>query len=103
MFAGLLAHEEGKGGYAIEGRERKCAPFKQAGLQAFGDGFAGLHAENPVMARPIEVVVGISIAFRRYDAGSVGLCDAPGSVSRVMVDDQDFGAGEKHFEGSAEA
>lgn len=32
MFAGLLAHEHGKGGYTIDGRERKCAPFKQTGL-----------------------------------------------------------------------
>ena len=50
VFSGLLAHEDGKGGERREAGGRQSAPFKQAGLQAFGDGFAGGNAKNPFMS-----------------------------------------------------
>jgi len=103
MFAALLAHEYGKGNSVRNAFAREGAPFKQTGLETFGDGLSGLHTENPIVACQIKVTVSSFISVRGDEARSIFASDAAGGVGGVMVDDYDFGAGKNHFEGSAEA
>lgn len=106
LFPHLLPHEDRKRGAAGNAGPVTLAgqriPFEQASLETFGNGFHGLETENPVVTRQVEVV----IRWRRIcrdDARSIFARDTPSGIRGVVVNDQDFSAGKKHFERPSQA
>src|SRR5271169_5277266 len=81
-FASLFPHEHGKRGRAANVVSNPTVwlhtPFEETSLQTFRDGLPGLHAENPVVASQIEIVIRCAVAVC-YDARPIGTGDAPGS------------------------
>ncbi len=80
--------------------QRLNHPFEKAGLQTFVDGFARMQAENPVVANQLEILAHIVALICDHDSRSVCVGDVMCGIRRMMVNDQDLGAGQKHLEGS---
>src|SRR5271169_2286728 len=85
FFASLFPHKHGERGKAANAVSDPTiwqrTPFEKAGLQTFGEGFPGLHAENPVVASQGWIVIGGGMAVGRHDARPIVAGDAPGGVS----------------------
>jgi hypothetical protein len=99
----LLAPQHGKRGRVRDSRSRQRTPLEQACLERLGDRLRRVQAENPVVARKVQIAVRRGAAVCRHNTCSILACDAWRGISGVMVDNQDFGAGKKSFQGPPQA
>jgi len=96
-FTHLTSHNNAKSRCA-DPLMRLRGPFEQAGLQPFGQRLGRPHTQNPVVTRPVQVLMGRCVSVPRHDARSISASNTPSSVHRIVVDHQNFCAGKQSLQ-----